>query len=135
MNDKKSIADNSMETILVIEDKVLDRAAISEYLRHCGYRVIEAASADEAIVLLNVPDINIDIAFSVVEMPGSMDGFGLAQWIRTNKPGIEVILTSDLVKAANAAGELCEEGPHLKKPYEPQALVDWIKRLRALKKQ
>jgi CheY-like chemotaxis protein len=134
MSDNKNNAEDALETILVVEDKVLERAAISEYLRHCGYNVIEAASADEALTLLNESHISIDIVFSVVEMPGSMDGFAFAQWIRANKPGIHIILTSDIVKAAQKAGDLCEEGPHLKKPYAPEALVDWIKRLRALKK-
>jgi CheY-like chemotaxis protein len=118
-------------TILVVEDEVLIRTAIAEYLRHCGYRVIEAASADEAIVMLNQADINIDVVFSDLEMPGSMDGFGLAKWVRSNKPGIHIILTGNIQKAATAAGDLCEEGPHLAKPYEPQQLIDWIKRLRA----
>jgi len=124
---------SALETILVVEDKVLERTAISEYLRHCGYHVIEAASADEALVLLNESHISIDIVFSVVEMPGSIDGFALAQWVRAHMPGIDVILTGTIAKAAEKAGELCEEGPHLKKPYAPDALVDWIKRLRALK--
>jgi len=118
-------------TILVVEDEVLIRTAIAEYLRHCGYRVIETASADEAIVMLNQADINIDVVFSDVEMPGSMDGFGLAKWVRSNKPGVHIILTGNIQKAAHAAGDLCEEGPHLAKPYEPQQLIDWIKRLRA----
>jgi len=135
MSDKENSVASVLETILVVEDKVLERAAISEYLRHCGYHVIEATSADEALVLLNEAHISIDIVFSVVEMPGSMDGFALAQWVRANKLGMDVMLTSDIVKAAEKAGELCEEGPHLKQPYAPEALVDWIKRLRALKKK
>ncbi len=134
MGDKENRAASDTETILVVEDKVLERAAISEYLRHCGYRVVEAASADEALALLNESHLRIDTVFSVVEMPGSMDGFGLAQWVRANKPGMDVILASNIVKAAEKAGDLCEEGPHLQKPYAPEALVDWIKRLRALKK-
>ncbi len=37
-------------------------------------------AADQAVVLLNEAYITIDIVFSVVEMPGSMDDFALAQW-------------------------------------------------------
>ncbi len=135
MIDKEHSTANGLETILVVEDKVLERAAISEYLRHCGYHVIEAASADEALVLLNEAKLSIDLVFSVVEMPGSMDGFALAHWVRANRPEMDVILASNIVKAAEKAGDLCEKGPHLQKPYEPEALVDWIKRLRALKKK
>jgi hypothetical protein len=35
-------------------------------------------------------------------------------------------------KAAHEAGDLCEKGPHLTKPYEPSQVVDWIKKLRNL---
>ena len=135
MNSEHSPERSADETILVVEDEVLIRTAISEYLRHCGYRVIEACSADEAITLLTQPDIiKIDIVFSDIEMPGSMDGFGLSKWIRQHHKGIEVVLTSTIEKAAKAAGDLCEEGPHLKKPYEPQQVVEWIKRLRGSSK-
>jgi hypothetical protein len=34
-------------------------------------------------------------------------------------------------KAAEAAGELCESGPHVARPYEPEAAVEYVKRLRA----
>jgi DNA-binding response OmpR family regulator len=64
-------------------------------------------------------------------MPGSVDGFSLARWIRENRPGLEVVLVGTPERAANAAGELCEEGPTLAKPYEPQILVDRIKQLLA----
>lgn len=119
------------DTVLVVEDEVLVRTAIAEYLRHCGFRVVEAVSADEALIILNETDIQVDIVFSDIKMPGAMDGFGLAKWVRENKPGLEVILTGNVEKAANAAGDLCEHGPHLEKPYEPQQVIEWIKRLRA----
>jgi CheY-like chemotaxis protein len=123
------------DTVLVVDDEILVRTAIAAYLRDCGYRVIETASADEALVILNEPTITVDIVFSDVEMPGSLDGFGLARWVREHKPGLEIILTGTMEKSANVAGELCEEGPHLKKPYEPQQVLEWIKRLRAYAKR
>jgi CheY-like chemotaxis protein len=119
------------ETILVIEDDILIRMVIAQYLRECGYRVVEAANADEAILVLSQPDLRIDIAFTDVEMPGSMDGFGLAQWIRQRRKGVEVILAGSVSRAAEAAGDLCESGPMLAKPYEPQHIIDHIRRLLA----
>jgi CheY-like chemotaxis protein len=41
-----------VETVLVLDDDVLVRMPICQYLRDCGYRVLEAASADEATVIL-----------------------------------------------------------------------------------
>jgi CheY-like chemotaxis protein len=131
MNDNEENASGSAETILVVEDEVLVRTAISEYLRHCGYRVVEAVSADEAITLLGESSIKIDIVFSDISMPGSYDGFGLSKWVHTNRPELQIILTGTVEKAAHAAGDLCESGPHLEKPYEPQQIIEWIKRLKA----
>jgi CheY-like chemotaxis protein len=119
------------ETVLVVEDEVLIRMVISAYLRDCGYKVIEAANADEAILVLQQEELTIDVVFTDTEMPGSMDGFGLSQWIRAKRQGLEVILVGSPARAADAAGELCESGPTLSKPYEPQVVLDRIKRLLA----
>jgi CheY-like chemotaxis protein len=115
--------------VLVVEDEVLLRLAIAEYLRDCGFRVIEAVSADEAIAVLEQPGLAVDVIFSDIEMPGTMDGFGLAQLARSNWPEIDVILTGSVPRAVNAAADLCEsEGP-VPKPYEPVTVHDRIRRL------
>jgi CheY-like chemotaxis protein len=123
-------APSAQETILVVEDDVFARMVISDYLRQCGYRVVEAASADEALALIKHMGVNIDVVFTVLQLPGSIDGFGLATWIRKNRPNLDVVLTGSLSREANAAAELCEESP-LPRPYEPQMVVDRIRRLRA----
>ena len=128
-------ADASPQTVLVVEDEVLIRLVIAEYLRECGYRVHEAVNAEEAILILQAPEVSIDIVFSDVEMPGEMDGFGLARWVRANLPEIQVILTSGAERSADIAGTLCEAGPLMKKPYHTQAVVDRIKELAAKAKR
>lgn len=126
MNDVPS-PQQPASTILVVEDEVLIRMAISQYLRECGYRVIEAANADEALQVLKSEN-PVDLVLSDIEMPGTMDGFGLAQWIRKNKDGVEVILVGSPERSAKTAGELCESGPTLAKPYEPQILLNAIRK-------
>ena len=116
-------------TVLVVEDEVLIRLVIAEYLRECGYKVHEAAHADEAVAVLQSADVSVDIVFSDVLMPGTMDGFGLARWIRENRPMTQVILTAGIDRSADIAGMLCEAGPLLEKPYEPKKVVDRIKQL------
>lgn len=107
--------------ILVAEDEILIRMTIAEYLRDCGYHVIEAGNGREAIALFEA-DLEIDVVFSDVQMPGAVDGFALAQWIRANRPGVNVILTSGVVKASAVAVDLCRDGPMMQKPYEPEAV-------------
>jgi CheY-like chemotaxis protein len=132
--DTRSTSVAVAETVLVVEDEVLIRMAISEYLRECGYRVIEAANADEALIVLQEPALTIDVVLSDVEMPGSIDGFGLSLWVRQHRQGLEVILVSSPKRAADAAADLCESGPMLSKPYEPQIVVEHIRRLLADRK-
>ena len=112
----------------MVEDEVLIRMVISEYLRACGYKVIEAANSDEAIIVLQDPEITIDVVFSDIEMPGSMDGFALSKWIRANRADVQVILAGSIPRAVGAATDLCDDGP-LPKPYEPQVVADRIRRL------
>jgi CheY-like chemotaxis protein len=96
--------------VLVVEDEVLLRLVVAEYLRDCGFKVIEAAHADEALMVLKQPDLRIDVLFSDIEMPGSMDGFALAQWTRTNCPGLAVMLTGSVPRAVNAAAICARRG-------------------------
>lgn len=124
----------TIETVLVVEDEVLVRMTLAAYLRDCGYRVFEASNADEAMVLIEQDeDGAIGVVLSDVEMPGRHDGFALAQWIRRRRPGCEVILAGTAARAAEAAGDICEQGPMLAKPYEPQVVLDRIRRLLSLR--
>lgn len=125
MSDESAV--DPAETILVVDDEVLIRMVIAEHLRDCGYRVIEAGDGDEAIDVLQADD-RIDIVFSDVQMP-NCTGFELARWVRRERPGVEVILTSGGVKAAEVAHELCENGPLLTKPY---MLAEAVSRIKAL---
>jgi CheY-like chemotaxis protein len=129
--DLKPASGTAPATILVVEDEVLVRLVIAEYLRECGYKVHEAANADEALAVLQSPDVSIDLVFSDVLMPGDMDGFGLARWVRDNKPDVRVVLTSSVDRSAEIAGTLCEAGPMLDKPYEPLHVVHRIRQLLA----
>lgn len=115
--------------VLLVDDDVLERAAIASYLRECGYRVVEAVSAQEAEAALK-QQAPIDIAFIAVDLAGEQDGFSLARQLQEHAPGLRVLLAATVERAAKLAGQLCETGPHVRKPYEAQALVDWIKRLR-----
>jgi len=122
-------SDIPLQTVLVVEDDVLVRLVIADYLRECGYRVYEAVNADEAVAVLQSPEVSVDVVFSDVRMPGDMDGFGLAHWIRAHKPGVQVVLTSGVQRSAEIAATLCEAGPMLEKPYPPQDVVDRIREL------
>jgi CheY-like chemotaxis protein len=117
------------KTVLVVDSEIVVRMTLSEYLRRCGYRVIEAASGEEALTVFKDAELSIDVTLTEVELQGEIDGFQLAAWIRNRRPGTLVILAGTATRAAKAAGDLCEEGPMMNKPYDPQLVVDRIKRL------
>jgi DNA-binding NtrC family response regulator len=84
--------DDARTCILVVEDELLIRFMLSDGLRDHGYHVIEACSADEALIVLDsaMPDLII----SDVRMPGSLDGMGLLAIVRQSLPSLPVIITS-----------------------------------------
>lgn len=117
--------------VLILESDIIVRTEIAEYLRDCGYKVIEAVTGDEAMIMLEAPGVRINAILADVNASGSPDGFGLARWVRTNRHEIDVVLTGTVEKTAKEAGDLCEDGPVLSKPYDPQVVIDRIKRLLA----
>jgi len=119
------------QSVLIVDGDIISRHAIADYLRHCGYAVVEAANTDEAMTALAELSLGVDIILCDIAAIGARSGFELAQWVRDNRPGLEVRLAGSLDVAAKTAADLCETGPHLKRPYEPQAVVDYIKQLRA----
>jgi CheY-like chemotaxis protein len=121
----------SAPSILIVDGDIVSRHAIADYLRHCGYAVVEAANTDEAFVALGEESLSIDAILCEVTEVGSSSCFELARWVRANRPELEVKLAGGLQMAAETAAELCESGPHLRRPYDPSAVVDYIKRLRA----
>lgn len=119
----------SGEVIIVADSEVIVRHAIADYLRHCGYSVFEAATSDEAVTIFEQPDLAIDAILCDAKIAGSMNGFELCRWIRENRPGTQPVLAAGVTAAAENAAELCENGPLLSRPYDPQGVVDYIKRL------
>ena len=119
------------DSVLIVDADIVSRHVIADYLRHCGYGVVEAANVGEALVALGEPTLSIDVILCDVSTLGSKVGFELANWVRTNRPELEVRLAGGVEMAADTAADLCESGPHLARPYEPEAVVDYIKRLRA----
>ncbi len=116
--------------VIVIDDEIITPTVIADYLRDCGYRVFEAGSAEDAVVILN-SELKVDIVFTDLELPGRSGGLELARWIRKHHPDMKVIVTSGAYSSAELAGELCEAGPPIVKPYESNVVVERIRNLSA----
>jgi DNA-binding response OmpR family regulator len=108
-------------TIIVIEPDVLIRMAIAQFLRECGYRVIEGTDARDVWTVLD-SGAQVDIVLADVRLAGEADGFSLARKLRQTHARIDVILTSSVTGVAEKSTELCDEGP-IGKPYRPQDVL------------
>ena len=118
----------SEQRLLVADSDVLVRHAIADYLRRCGYAVVEAASFEEAHAVLAAPQLAPDLVLSDVELAGEGNGFTLRALVREKWSEVEVILAGNIEAAAKAAGDLCERGPHLARPHDPQLVLERIRR-------
>ena len=110
--------------LLIAEDDDFIRAMMAEFLRDCGYDVVEAGNADEAVAILE-SGTEIDLLFTDVKMPGSMDGCDLARRVREEWPDTRVILTSGYSSALFAAKSVTTD-PVLPKPYRPLSVLTAI---------
>jgi len=125
----------NIKTILVLDDDVLVRMPVVQFLRDCGYHVVEATSTDEAIAILQNTNTPVDVVLSEIDIPGSMDGFGFAQWARSVRPELQILLAGTTERTVRNAAELSEVGPTLKRPYAHKVVLDRIKRLLAARAQ
>jgi DNA-binding NtrC family response regulator len=111
-----------LDIVVVVHGDVLVRTSVAEYLRACKFRVLETRDADEALVVLQGCKDQIHTVLS-----DGPNGFVLSRWVKEHRPGIKIIHTATLERAAQAAADLCEKGPAAKRPYDPQLLIQQIK--------
>ncbi|MCG7363097.1 PAS domain-containing protein [Roseomonas sp. ACRSG] len=116
------------ETIMVVEDSDDVLTLAREHLEALGYRVIAARNADEALALLAKPEnARVDLLFSDILMPGSMNGLVLAQRVREQMPEVAVLLTTGYNEDLVAEGPGTSDWDVLGKPYRRTALADRVR--------
>ena len=120
------ISEAKRAVVLIVEDELLIRLHAVEMIKEAGYEVVEAASADEAIAILE-RRLDITVLFTDIQMPGSMDGLKLAAAVRNRWPPIMIVATSGHVKLG--PGDLPEGGRFLPKPYSPAEITKTLREL------
>jgi CheY-like chemotaxis protein len=110
--------------VLLAEDEPGVRATARASLEDRGYTVLEAASGEEALALLDrLGDAPIPLPVTDVVMP-RMNGQELAERFRARRPGIPVLFTSGYTDSAlGAAGGLPPGVAFLQKPFSPEVLA------------
>jgi two-component system, response regulator PdtaR len=107
--------------ILVVEDKTLVRMSAVSVAEDNGFEALSAASADEAIGILESRS-DVLLVFTDVNMPGLMNGLKLAHAVRGRWPSVELLVTSALGNIT--ARDLPERGRFLPKPYDVATLSE-----------
>src|SRR6266480_5078418 len=87
--------------VLVVEDEMLLRMRAVDMVEDAGYTSVEAVDADEALVILESRS-DIELLFTDIQMPGSMDGLELAHAVHERWPLIKIILVSGQLTLADA---------------------------------
>jgi CheY-like chemotaxis protein len=113
--------------ILIVEDEILIRMHAVEMIEE-AFVVVEAASADEAIALLEAR-VDIAVGFTDIQMPGSVDGLKLAAAVRDRWPPVKIVATSGHVKIS--PGDLPQGSRFLRKPYTPVEIMKALRELTA----
>jgi two-component system, response regulator PdtaR len=107
--------------ILVVEDHPLVRMAVREVMTEAGFEALDASSASGAIRTLEArPDIRL--VFTDAEMPGTLNGIGLAHYIRKRWPPVKLIIVSG--KREIASEELPAGARFFHKPYRETSIVE-----------
>lgn len=112
--------------ILVVEDETFIRMDAVDILRAAGFDIVEAASADEAIQMLERHS-DIRLIFTDIDMPGSMNGLKLAAAVRELWPTVRIIATSGHFKVQ--PGDLPADARFISKPYQPAQIIAAVRDL------
>ena len=112
-------------TGLVVEDEWLLRLELVEELRRAGWRIVEAATGEEALALLEKGE-QFDFLVTDIRLPGAVDGWQIAQSARARYPVLTVIYVS-----ANPIDEQrrVADSIFLGKPCDIAALVEACDRM------
>ena len=121
------IAQGGTELILVVEDDPLVRNYVIAQIRSLGYRTLSAANADEALRTIQA-DPTIDLLFTDVIMPGSMNGRKLAEEALKLRTRLKVLYTSGYTENAIVHHGRLDPGVLLlAKPYRKPDLARMIR--------
>jgi two-component system, response regulator PdtaR len=106
--------------VLIVEDEPLLRELAVEFIELAGFIALEAGDAEEAVALLEARS-DIAVLFTDVNMPGSVDGLGLAHTVRDRWPPIKILVASGRVRLKRS--DLPPNSVFLEKPYHGETMI------------
>jgi CheY-like chemotaxis protein len=117
------------ETILLVEDEEVLRKLAGEVLRSSGYRVLEAASGEDAMAVYGGFTGPVPLLVTDMIMPG-MNGRVLAERLRHSRPEMKVLYISGYTEnLLDLHGPLGPATAFLQKPFAPAVLTRKVREL------
>jgi CheY-like chemotaxis protein len=114
-------------TVLIVEDETLISHLVADWLNDRGFAVHEAASGDEALDYIDHGG-PVDVMFTDVNLPGSVDGAQLAARVRAQRPELPIVYASGRYNA-DQIGPLVPRSVFVPKPYNPADVCALLQRL------
>ena len=113
--------------ILVVDDETGLREALAEKLRHVGYQVEAADSAESA--LAQISSLEPHLVLTDLRMPG-MSGLDLTRRIREDRPDTDVVVMTGHEDMNSAVGAMKAGAvDYLVKPVKMDALASLVERV------
>jgi CheY-like chemotaxis protein len=114
---------NGTETILLVEDDLVTRQTIGLTLRRDGYHVLEANTAESALVLWEQHRASIAGLITDVIMPGGRTGLELANQLHAQDTALSIIIISGYSDDAIRNTPVVEGATYLAKPFDYATLT------------
>jgi CheY-like chemotaxis protein len=86
--------------VLIVEDEMVLRMRAVDMVEDAGYTALEALDAAEAVAILESRS-DVALMCTDIQMPGQMDGLGLAHAVHARWPAIRIIVVSGQLSLPN----------------------------------
>lgn len=113
---------------IVVDDEESVRDVLGAILTEEGHEVVEASSAEEALMILTKSDY--DVAFVDLAMP-RIDGIAAAAEMKSRKPEMKIVLISGYgaTRAYERSSPLVDIDAAISKPFDYSEIQDVLRRL------
>lgn len=109
---------------VVVDDEPLILMGTTDIIADAGYSIVEATTAEQAYEFLKQHS-SVELLFTDVQTPGTIDGFELARNVARRWPDICVVVASGA--AVPAMGDLPRNAEFISKPFSPETVLEVLR--------
>lgn len=122
--------EDTVRTILVIEDEDGVRNLLRTLLRLSGYEVVSCQDGPDALDLMEARGGSLHLLITDVNLGSGMDGFEAAARLRDRQPDLKVLYMSGRDESEAREGRPLGAGDaFIAKPFTPRGFTDTVARM------